>query len=413
MSALARGALVLSLAGGLATGAGIADAEAPCAAVGRFEPAEAMVGQQVLYRLEIASTEAVDGLAWRSPPTFPGFRSERLAGRPRPSRVDPDGTRWRVREEQRALFAERPGERRVGAAVLLCRVGGREVEVAVAPAALRVVPAPQGAGGVVGPLAVLTRVAPDRATLGESVSLEVILRGGGNLWDLPDPLEGFAPPDTEVFRRRPELRLEPGTRLLVRRTFHYDLVPHTAGHLRIPALEVPYVDPDTQRIQVARTEPVQVAVAARGPGQATPGPEVVAEAEPSTGTTPSGWLPPVLLVALATAGAGAGIAGRRWWRRRALRLASRAGLAAAASARASGDVDGEAAALARTLREVLALHLPGARQRPAEDLAADPALRGPVARAAQLLEDLDRARFDPRAKPPDAAEVKTAIRRLG
>jgi hypothetical protein len=268
---------------------------------------------------------------------------------------------------------------------------------------------PPGFGGLVGPLAIRTVVEPRAIPLGRSVRLRVVLQGSGNLWDAPDPLR-LASEDAEVFRQRPEARLERGARLFVRMRFDYDLVPRSVGTLLVPAIRLPYFDPDAQRYAVAAAPAVEVTVEppATAPAGAG-GPPARASATPSDADSPrveSGpWLPIGLLLAAGGAAAVALVLRRRT--RRAGDLA----LAAAASARDRGDREAEAAALARALREGLAELVPAARSAAAEEIVER--VSAPVAaRAARLLAAVERSRFDPGATPPDRAEVERALGEL-
>jgi len=389
----------------------------PCLASVTLDPGSAVIGQQVLYRLRVLSRDEVAAVEWVEPLAFPGFRAERLAGPPQPDRVERGDASYHVHEEQRALFPERSGTFALRGAGLRCRVGGESNRFFLAPvpvATLTVLAPPEagrppGFAGLVGPLTMRTVVEPRVVTLGESVRLAVMLRGSGNLWDAPDPLalEGA---DAELFRHRPVRRLEPGSRLLVRVHFVYDLVPRRAGTLLVPSIRVPYFDPETRRYEVASAPAVAVAVnvavdaAGEGARDAATGAATGHDAEPP-GTGGGSWLAVGLGL---VAGAAVAFA---WVRRRRRRGASAEALAAADDARDRGDREGEAAALARALREELADGIPGARSLAAEEIlerVAAPA----AARAARLLAEVDRARFDPSATPPTRAAVERALGEL-
>ena len=86
-----------------------ARASAPaCSAESWVEPSRVVPGQQVLYRVQIASRDDVELVEWLAQPSFPGVRTETLPGFPLPSR-ERDGRPYAIREEQRAVFAEAPG----------------------------------------------------------------------------------------------------------------------------------------------------------------------------------------------------------------------------------------------------------------------------------------------------------------
>ena len=377
-----------------------------------LRPETVVIGQQVLYRLRILSRDDVTSVEWVEIPSFPGFRAEGLPGQPHPE-VTRGGANYRVREENWALFAERPGSFTLRGAGLRCRVRGdsdRDFLVPIPDAVLTVVAPPETGrppdfAGLVGPLTLRSVVEPRALTLGESARLTVVPQGPGNLWGAPDPLAAEIA-DAELFRRRPELRFESGSRLLVRVQFVYDLVPRREGRLDLPAIRVPYFDPDTLGYEVASAASVALTVAprpdleARDAAAAAPGP---LEPRPAPAQQRRGsWL--ILGLALA----GAAIGGFALAYRRRGRGASREMLAAADEARARGDREAETAALARALREGLALVVPEVHTLATEEiLARAPA---PAAeRAARLLAAIDRSRFDPDAPPPDRAAVDRAL----
>jgi hypothetical protein len=386
-----------------------------CLASLALRPETVVTGQQVLYRLRILSRDDVTSVEWVEIPSFPGFRAEGLSGQPHPE-VTRGGASYRVREENRALFAERPGSFTLGGAGLRCRVRGAADRdfFAPIPDALLTVVAPPETGrppdftGVVGPLTLRSVVEPRALALGESARLTVVLQGPGNLWDAPDPLAAEIA-DAELFRRRPELRFESGSRLLVRVQFVYDLVPRREGRLELPAIRVPYFDPDAHGYEIASAPSVELAVAppasrpdleardeaAAAPGRLEPRP---APAQRRRGS----WL----ILGLALAGAAIGGFALAYSRRS--RGASRERLAAADEARARGDREAETAALARALREGLALVVPEVHTLATEEILARAS--APAAeRAARLLAAIDRSRFDPDAPPPDRADVDRAL----
>ncbi len=271
--------LVLGL--GLAAAARAADPE-PCRGRPVLEPAEAFVGEQVLYRLRILTRDDVVEVDWLEPPSFPGFRAERLPGSPQPARAGAD-PRYRVREEHRALFAEHAGEHALHVAGLRCRLrDGSQVVAQVPDAQLRVrdlplVGRPDGFAGLVGPLALRVQATPRELSLGGSVRVEILLQGHGNLWDAPEPLaEAAVPGGAELFRERPQLTLEKGPRLLVRRRFAYDLVPRAPGLLALPPVRIDYFDPETGSYAQASGPSIELRVAA------APLPETPPAAPPRT-----------------------------------------------------------------------------------------------------------------------------------
>jgi hypothetical protein len=263
-----HGARLAALAAGLT--AAEAAAEPPlCRASVSLEPSRAYLGQAVLHRLRILSLPALTRVEWLDPPGFPALRVERLPGRPQAGAERHDGADYRAREEQRWLFPELPGERRLPAARLLCRSasGEQALDVPGATLEVRALPAegrPARFDGLVGRLGVQRSVEPERVALGESLRVEIRLQGGGNLWDASDPLVGDAAPrGAEVFASPPTLEVERGSGLFVRRHFRYEVVPRRAGELVLPELRVAFFDPATGRYAEARAPELRVPVAPR------------------------------------------------------------------------------------------------------------------------------------------------------
>lgn len=399
-------------ADGVAAGATVAGAprDAPaCAVALSLEPARAVPGQQVRWRLRILARSDVAEIAWEDPPAFPGLRVERLPGEPFAGEELRDGARWRAQTEERALFAERAGTLRLPPATLVCRAAsGEPASVATPELALEVAPFPEAARpagfrGLVGPIALRQRVTPREIRLGESVRVELVLQGDTNLWDAALPRD-LSVSGAEVFAERERTELEPGPRLLVRRHLALEIVPREAGLQRIPALAWAFFDPASGRYGEAASEAVAVRVAARA---APPSGAVTAQgaAAPALPRPPTAAPPPRLRGPLGLAAAAALLiaiavrAARTRLRRRALARAVGAALSDAALARERGDPDRALAAAARALRAAI------------EARPAAPA--PPLAEAARLLAQLERARFDPAAERPEAQAVERALAALG
>jgi len=164
----------------------------------------------------------------------------------------------------------------------------RTVDVLALPEAGR----PASFGGAVGRFELTAEAAPRDLAEGESLVLTLIVRGEGNLagFDAPrlDDLEGF-----HVLGLAEELGPD-------RRTLRYDLAPRTTDVRSIPAIELPYFDPEPPGGYAAsRSGPIPILVrpeagAISGP-DAPPAPADVSEAEsepPAEDESP-GWIAPV------------------------------------------------------------------------------------------------------------------------
>ncbi len=392
----------------------------PCMASVVVEPDRAVPGQQIQYRVRILSREDVVSVEWIVPPSFPGFRTESLPGRLEPEPVKRAGIRYHDRRERRALFAEETGSFSLRSAGLRCNLPGAPAYIAPVPdGSVQIVATPRPGrpphfSGLIGPVVMNAIVEPRAIALGQSVRLAITLRGTGNLWDAPDPISGLeTPADADWFRRTPELHLDSGASLSVRRHFSYDVVPRKTGTLALPEIRVRTFDPEAGRYATVSAPAVEVRVMPpeprRAPTEADLGvPAVrVSPAAPSDRTSARSRSIGAFAFALAL-GAGAIWAVTR--RRRS--GGARPALEEAEAARDRGDREGEAAALSRALREALARRLPEARTGSPEEILALPSLAPAERESAQRLAEVERARFDPTALAPEAGAVERALTEL-
>lgn len=411
-----------------ASGSARSDADL-CRAQAGVEPAEALVGQQIIYRVRIERRDDVARVDWVQGLAFPGFRAEWLPGRAEDLDLQHSGRRYHAREEHRAIFPARSGSLEIPAASLRCTLEREDAapartQIAEVPAlrlsvsALPLAGRPAGFDGLVGPLQVRMRVAREVVSLGESVAVSVSLRGGGNLWDARAPFQRGDFPDAEVFLRPSEVDFELGESLQVRRYFRLDIVPHRTGVLRIPDLAIPYYDPERGRYAVARADPVEVRVAPRqaatSRSEPSDTPSTLADRETSptaTRTTWLQWTPWLAGLALAVAALTGAVAA---WRAR-VRLdwsGVRAALAEAEAYRAQGDVRGESSALARALREALAVARPELAGLEVRTLVVRASEDPPLLRAVSILEELERQRFSEGDPEPDGEAAAAAVESL-
>jgi hypothetical protein len=383
------------------------EAAPACFARAQVVPAQGFPGQQLVWRLEILRREDTTQVEWLEPPTFPGFRAEWLPGQPELGGVRLAGAEYVARVEERALFPERAGELEIAGARLRCvAFSGEALETSSAATSMRILELPEAGrppdfSGLVGALSIEVSARPDELALGGSTRLEVSLRGSGNLWDARDPLAG-APglEGIELFPSRPRLELEPGVELAVRRIFAYDAVPSREGRLVIPALRIPWFDPEQRSYRFATSPELALEVAPRAPE-----PGAARAPRPERERAPAGpnALPLWALGALAAAG------GLVW----ALRKRSSGDRCAVILAELSGVAGDEPARLARALRLSLEPRISRARSAPVEELSAPAGAEPAVAHALALLAQVERSRFDPQAPPVARERVTEAIQALG
>jgi len=413
---LALAALAVAAA---STGFAATDPAPACRASARSLPAEGYPGQQIVWRLEILRRPNVTNVAWLEAPAFPGFRAEWLPGQPERGAVTQDGIDWLARVEERALFAERPGELVIAPKGLRCSVaGGAQLEASIPATRVRVLELPEAGrppdfAGLVGSLALEVAARPRTLALGGSARLELTLHGDANLWDARDPLQGARGlAGVEVFPSRPRLELEPGVELGVRRRFAYDLVPSREGRIEIPELRVPYFDPALRRYAVATSPALVLEVGPRATARSgeSAAPATPAGADPNaTGRTLGVFAVCVWALGISALGALAAGGALAWLRRRRRRAGGHAAILAALEVPASAD---EATLLARVLRLALEPELPGARSGAVEELRAPPGASAACERALALLARVERSRFDPQAACASRADVVAAIEAL-
>jgi len=414
---------VVAEAGAARAAAGSAE-PAPCRTRTRIQPSRAFAGQPIAYEVEILRRSDVVRAEWLEAPRFPGFRAEWLPGRTAHEPVEREGRRYVVTTERRVLFAARPGPHRIPAASLACHLeGGGQAVAPVEGGRVQVEPLPDAgrppqAPPLVGPVRVVTRVEPEEIALGGTARLWVLVRGPGNVWEAEAPF-GESLPGAELFPEPPTLDADTGTGLRLTRTFRYRIVPRHAGTLRIPAVEIPWFDPERDVWETARGPARELRVeAAPPPEPAAPGAaarQEAAGAAPGEDASPPLRRIGALVLALAVVllvGVLGGFARHRRRRRSGWGEVESA-LRRARHARRTGDPEAAAAAQRDALRRALESVRPGARTRTAEELCRAAAPDSALAEAAALLADLERARFaGAPPRPLDPAPLDAALRHL-
>ncbi len=391
--------------------AGASAGEVLCHGTAWVEPGRGVVGQPLTYVLEIVQRRDVHRVRFEPPPTFPAFQAAWL---PTVDLPDPDEGH-RASQERRALHPAHAGRLVVPPAGIACeaedqtqvvRVPAIFVEVRAVPEMGR----PAGWAGLVGRLELSRTISAERMRLGDTLRVSLRARGRGNLW-LFDPLleRALAGPAVDVFAHPLEIERDAGRSLELRAHRIYDVVPRRVGPLAIPALRIPYFDPQTGSYAEASLPAVTVAVAPRAPTDAPP----ALPREPAKAPAPGVAGPSASPWARTAAGAGAlalAAAGLLWARRRHPRRSACPGqrirrhLEESERALRSEAWGEAAAALARALRVALEEGERGGRARPEGDAAARPWRR--------LAERLERARFAGESDPAEIRALHEELRAL-
>jgi hypothetical protein len=240
------------------------------------------VGEQIIYELQIWD-RSNGNLTVTSQPTFKDFWSENLDDprqrrRQEFTRDEVGGVPYRVHSAlRRALFPQKTGTLTIGGPEIEAQefsgpfFGGSgpprtfvgrslAIEVEALPAAGQ---PPGFRANNVGQFRVTSEV--DRTTLrqGEAVRLSVRIAGTGNiaLVELP-PLPQIA--GVRSYEPKPETpQLTAGKdKLQGSRVYTVLLVVEQAGSIEIPAVELPYFDPDMGNYRVAKSKPIVLEVEA-------------------------------------------------------------------------------------------------------------------------------------------------------
>ncbi|MEX1363300.1 MAG: BatD family protein [Nannocystaceae bacterium] len=292
---------------------------------------EAYVGEQLIYSLDVYERRSFLGIHLRKPPSFTDFFTEEL-DEGEGSVKNVGGMDYRVRPGlRRALFPQRAGTLEIGAAEL--SVGGRQR--ILSPAIdIEVKPLPgQGrpAGFLpnnVGRFSIEATVDRSSVAANEPVTLTVVIEGEGNV-KFVDPGPWPELPGLRRYEPKVETRLRKGSRGMGgQRRYEFLLIPEQGGEITIPAHELAYFDPEAERYEVSRTEPIVLQVTGGEVAEAEP------EAEPSAVSdelappvveptlprhtprerwlTPARWLYGMVAVPVLAA---AGLGGTALWRR--------------------------------------------------------------------------------------------------
>jgi len=174
----------------------------------------------------------------------------------------------------------------------------KDITVASAPTAFTVLALPTkdqppGFSGAVGTFQVSSELSDTKVTAGDPLTLRIHVTGTGNFdrvnnvmlndvadWKTYQPTAVFKPSDETGYRGE--------------KTFEQPLIAAQPGTQTLPGLTFSYFDPTTRRYEVARTEPLRVAVApAPGEGSVASTNHAAANAAagPSSAPTPGGLRP--------------------------------------------------------------------------------------------------------------------------
>jgi hypothetical protein len=243
---------------------------------------KAYVGEQIVYELQIWD-RSNGNLTVTSQPTFKDFWSENLED-PRTRRRQEfvrdeiDGVPYRVHSAlERALFPQKAGTLTIGGPEIEAQeftgpffggtgpprtFVGRSLAIEVLPLPAEGQPQNFRANNV-GQFRVTSEVDRTKLRQGEAVRLSVRIAGSGNiaLVELPPlgEIEGIR--SYEPKPETPKLSAGKG-KLQGSRVYTVLLVAEQAGTIEIPAVELPFFDPESGKYAVAKSKPIVLEVEA-------------------------------------------------------------------------------------------------------------------------------------------------------
>jgi hypothetical protein len=229
-------------------------------------------GQQVIVVWSLYTQSDVLGFQTLKQPTTDGFWSEELRSPQRlefEQKVIGDRVYYAAVLARKALFPQKPGKLLVGAMQAQLRVleGFSSARMSIESPELTIevlsLPTkgqpnnfPQENVGQFESWASLDRTA---IKAGDAVTLKIVVRGAGNLSYLKLPplenLEGFKVYEPKISDK---LELEDG--VSGEKTWEYLLLPTRSGQLHIPAIHLPFFDPQSGTYKKASTSPLSLTV---------------------------------------------------------------------------------------------------------------------------------------------------------
>ncbi len=249
-----------------------------------------VVGEQVTVTVYLYTTVGGQPQLSREP-TTDGFWVHDLLGPNRPNRPERQvvhGIPFRVYVLRRfAAFPLRAGRLAIGAPQLRLEQGsvfgmlrgGAAIERRGVPLTLEVepLPAPAPAGAVTGNYAMEAAVDRASANVGDAITLTVKVRGTGNLNDVRVALPAL--PGIRVLEPEVDDEVTTDSDLVGgERTFRYLLIAEAPGSVTVPALRVPFFDPQARRYGAAESAPIALTItgtaAAASPGASAAQPDV-------------------------------------------------------------------------------------------------------------------------------------------
>lgn len=241
------------------------------------------IGQQIVLTVDIYT--AINLIQPRIDITAPGFLQEELGKESKHERVV-NGVRYEVISLRRSLFPQKEGTITIPSQTLTAMIrergrgripfpGGidpfdfmmgfdnvvsKTIRSAPLDVEVRSLPSAAKDALIVGETIVTSIVTNDSINLGDSTTLTVTIESAGDLSLISAiPLE--FPSWIKVYADSPEKaqRIRNG-RLFSSRTFKVSLVPTRGGTANLPAIVIPYFDPESGEVKEAKGDPIVIKV---------------------------------------------------------------------------------------------------------------------------------------------------------
>lgn len=234
-----------------------------------LDKSEAYVGEQVMLTIHLYSRVDLSSVDAVTMPKLDGFLSKDFKSPTQLSSSQRVIKGIPYREyllRQRALFPLKPGNVTIEGAEADITTGnilyaGRRVHRVGNELKLAVKSLPPGpATTVVGRWRMSRELSQSEVTLGEPVQVKLLIEGRGNLDSVTVPPLN-APPSFKAFD--PELSDKPANSKAYvggARTVEYTLVPQRTGTFTLPAVTLPYFDPEARKYEELRVDELTITV---------------------------------------------------------------------------------------------------------------------------------------------------------
>jgi hypothetical protein len=226
------------------------------------------IGQQITYIARFYRLQTLSNLSFPyTPPDFEGFWRVNVEPFPFTQIAQQiEGRQYIVSEIRAALYPTRSGEIIINPAQIMLPESAFQTgqRLSANPTAVQVQPLPDGAPvgftGAVGQFEMSATLDRQTAVVGEPVILRLLVRGTGNIEQLPPPelpvlenWQAFANPGSYT-------ALQQNGRIVGQRMYEWLLVANRPGIQTLPTVNLVYFDPDSLIYRTVSTTPVEIEV---------------------------------------------------------------------------------------------------------------------------------------------------------